>query len=118
MLKNRGKSKLSKTVLFNTNKHVFHCEKSLGTLVYGQPRISALRKLHLVGELHSVNMNEVACLVNINALQFLNYIFQLVQMLFIFFRTMSLSAGGSISVSQNLANNSFVIFISKISIFI
>jgi hypothetical protein len=37
MLKNRGKSKLSKTVLFNANKHVFHCEKSLGTLVYGQP---------------------------------------------------------------------------------
>jgi hypothetical protein len=37
MSKNRGKSKLSKTVLFNANKHVFHCEKSLGTLVYGQP---------------------------------------------------------------------------------
>jgi hypothetical protein len=37
MSKNRGKSKLSQTVLFNANKHVFHCEKSLGTLVYGQP---------------------------------------------------------------------------------
>jgi hypothetical protein len=37
MSKNRGKSKLSKTVLFNANKHVFHCEKSLGTLFYGQP---------------------------------------------------------------------------------
>jgi hypothetical protein len=37
MSKNRGKSKLFKTVLFNANKHVFHCEKSLGTLVYGQP---------------------------------------------------------------------------------
>jgi hypothetical protein len=37
MSKNRGKSKLSKTVLFNANKHVFHCEKSLGILVYGQP---------------------------------------------------------------------------------
>jgi hypothetical protein len=37
MSKNRGKSKLSNTVLFNANKHVFHCEKSLGTLVYGQP---------------------------------------------------------------------------------
>jgi hypothetical protein len=37
MSKNRGKSKLSKTVLFNANKHVFHCEKSLGPLVYGQP---------------------------------------------------------------------------------
>jgi hypothetical protein len=35
MSKNRGKSKLSKTVLFNANKHVFHCEKSLGTLFYG-----------------------------------------------------------------------------------
>jgi hypothetical protein len=37
MSKNRGKSKLSKTVLFNANRHVFHCEKSLGTLFYGQP---------------------------------------------------------------------------------
>jgi hypothetical protein len=37
MSKNRGKSKLSKTVLFNANKHVFHCEKLLGTLFYGQP---------------------------------------------------------------------------------
>jgi hypothetical protein len=37
MSKNRGKSKLSKTVLFNANKHVFHCEKSLGTFFYGQP---------------------------------------------------------------------------------
>jgi hypothetical protein len=37
MSKNRGKSKLSKNVLFNANKHVFHCEKSLGTLFYGQP---------------------------------------------------------------------------------
>jgi hypothetical protein len=37
MSKNRGKSKLSKTVLFNANKHVFHWEKSLGTLFYGQP---------------------------------------------------------------------------------
>jgi hypothetical protein len=36
MSKNRGKSKLSKSVLFNANKHVFHCEKSLGTLFYGQ----------------------------------------------------------------------------------
>jgi hypothetical protein len=39
MSKNRGKSKLS-NVLFNANKHVFHCEKSLGTLFYGQPRIT------------------------------------------------------------------------------
>jgi hypothetical protein len=37
MSKNRGKSKLSKNVLFNANKHVFHCEKSLATLFYGQP---------------------------------------------------------------------------------
>jgi hypothetical protein len=37
MSKNRGKSKLSKTVLFEAYKHVFHCEKSLGTLFYGQP---------------------------------------------------------------------------------
>jgi hypothetical protein len=44
MSKNRGKSKLSKTVLFNANKHlnwfmhpVFHCEKSLGPLFYGSP---------------------------------------------------------------------------------
>jgi hypothetical protein len=37
MSKNRGKSKLSKTVLFNANKHVFHCEKSLGPLFYGPP---------------------------------------------------------------------------------
>jgi hypothetical protein len=37
MSKNRGKSKLSKNVLFNANKHVFHCEKSLATLLYGQP---------------------------------------------------------------------------------
>jgi hypothetical protein len=35
MSKNRGKSKLSRTALFNANKHVFHCEKSLGTLFYG-----------------------------------------------------------------------------------
>jgi hypothetical protein len=32
-----GKYKLSKNVLFNANKHVFHCEKSLATLFYGQP---------------------------------------------------------------------------------
>jgi hypothetical protein len=37
MSKNRGKSTLSNNVLFNANKHVFHCEKSLGTLFYGQP---------------------------------------------------------------------------------
>jgi hypothetical protein len=37
MSKNRGKSKLSNNVLFNANKHAFHCEKSLGTLFYGQP---------------------------------------------------------------------------------
>jgi hypothetical protein len=37
MSKNRGKSKLSKNVLFNANKHVFHCEKLLGTFFYGQP---------------------------------------------------------------------------------
>jgi hypothetical protein len=37
MSKNRGKSKLSKNVLFNANKHVFHCEKSLGTFFYRQP---------------------------------------------------------------------------------
>jgi hypothetical protein len=36
MSKNRGKSKLSENVLFNANKHGFHCEKSLGTLLYGQ----------------------------------------------------------------------------------
>jgi hypothetical protein len=41
MSKNRGKSKLSKNVLFNANKHVFHCEKSLGTLFYGQPSYKA-----------------------------------------------------------------------------
>jgi hypothetical protein len=35
MSKNSGKSKLSKTILFNANKHVFHCEKSLGTLFCG-----------------------------------------------------------------------------------
>jgi hypothetical protein len=39
MSKNRGKSKLSNNVLFNANKHVFHCEKSLGTLFYGQPSV-------------------------------------------------------------------------------
>jgi hypothetical protein len=37
MSKNKGNSKLSNNVLFNANKHVFHCEKSLGTLFYGQP---------------------------------------------------------------------------------
>jgi hypothetical protein len=37
MSKNRGKSKLSKNVLFNANKHVFHCEKPLASLFYGQP---------------------------------------------------------------------------------
>jgi hypothetical protein len=37
MSKNRGKSKLFKNVLFNATKHVFHCEKSLATLFYGQP---------------------------------------------------------------------------------
>jgi hypothetical protein len=37
MSKNKGKSKLSKNVLFNASKHVFHCEKSLATLFYGQP---------------------------------------------------------------------------------
>jgi hypothetical protein len=42
MSKNRGKSKLSKTVLFNANKHVFHCEKSLGPLFYGPPSYSEL----------------------------------------------------------------------------
>jgi hypothetical protein len=35
MSKNRGKSKLSNNVLFNATKHVFHCEKLLGTLFYG-----------------------------------------------------------------------------------
>jgi hypothetical protein len=39
MSKNRGKSKLSKNVLFNANKHVFHCEKSLATLFYDSPHI-------------------------------------------------------------------------------
>jgi hypothetical protein len=38
MSKNRGKSKLSKNVLFNANKHVFHCEKSLGTFFTDNPR--------------------------------------------------------------------------------
>jgi hypothetical protein len=42
MSKNKGKSKLSKNVLFNANKHVFYCEKSLGTLFYGQPSYIAL----------------------------------------------------------------------------
>jgi hypothetical protein len=37
MSKNSGKSKLSKNVLFNANKHVFHCENSLRTLFCGQP---------------------------------------------------------------------------------
>jgi hypothetical protein len=37
MSKNRGQSKLSKNVLFNANKHGFHCEKLLGTLFYGHP---------------------------------------------------------------------------------
>jgi hypothetical protein len=32
-----GKSKLSKNVLFNASKHVFHCENSLRTLFCGQP---------------------------------------------------------------------------------
>jgi hypothetical protein len=44
MSKNRGKSKLSKNVLFNANKHVFYCEKSLGTLFYGQPSYLERRK--------------------------------------------------------------------------
>jgi hypothetical protein len=39
MSKNKGKSKLSNNILFNANKHVFHCEKSLGTLFYGQPSL-------------------------------------------------------------------------------
>jgi hypothetical protein len=43
MSKNRGKSKLSKNVLFNANKHVFNCEKSLATLFYGQ--LSYLQKM-------------------------------------------------------------------------
>jgi hypothetical protein len=36
MSKNSGKTKLSKNVLFNANKHVFHCENSLRTLFCGQ----------------------------------------------------------------------------------
>jgi hypothetical protein len=49
MLKNRGKSKLSNNVLFNANKHVFHCEKSLGTLFYGQPSYKAYHLNHPAG---------------------------------------------------------------------
>jgi hypothetical protein len=48
MLKNRGKSKLSNNVLFNANKHVFHCEKSLGTLFYGQPSYIVLNTINIV----------------------------------------------------------------------
>jgi hypothetical protein len=48
MSKNRGKSKLSKTVLFSANKHVFHCEKSLGPLFSDHPRILELGKLNSI----------------------------------------------------------------------
>jgi hypothetical protein len=44
MSKNRGTSKLSKNVLFNANKHVFHCEKSLAILFYGQPSYFFFKK--------------------------------------------------------------------------
>jgi hypothetical protein len=47
MSKNKGKSKLSNNVLFNANKHVFHCEKSLGTLFYGQPSYIGCQGHHL-----------------------------------------------------------------------
>jgi hypothetical protein len=51
MSKNRGKSKLSKNVLYNANKQVFHCEKSLATLFYGQPSyIQIIVKKQLAGE--------------------------------------------------------------------
>lgn len=35
-VKNRKKSKFSKDEIFNRNRRVFYCEKSLGTLFYGQ----------------------------------------------------------------------------------
>jgi hypothetical protein len=41
---------LSKNVLFNANKHVFHCENSLRTLFCGQPSyfyvLFIIKKLH------------------------------------------------------------------------
>jgi hypothetical protein len=50
MSKNKGKSKLSNNVLFNANKHVFHCEKSLGTLFYGQPSYFGQHAIKVVGQ--------------------------------------------------------------------
>jgi hypothetical protein len=43
MSKNREKSKLSNNALFNANKHVFNCEKSLGTFVQ-EHKASASKK--------------------------------------------------------------------------
>jgi hypothetical protein len=56
MSKNRGKSKLSKNVLFNVNKHVFHCEKSLGTFFYGQPLYNRIYKVQEVEKDRACNM--------------------------------------------------------------
>jgi hypothetical protein len=58
MSKNRGKSKLSKNVLFNANKHVFHCEKSLATLLYGQPLYIYVVKLFLQ---QAIEAHRVGC---------------------------------------------------------
>jgi hypothetical protein len=44
MSKNRGKSK---NVLFNANKHVSHCEKTLGTFFYGQPSYFNVSSTHV-----------------------------------------------------------------------
>jgi hypothetical protein len=52
MSKNRGKSKLSKNILFNANKHVFHCEKSLATLFYGQPSYKKLPQYNIFTSFH------------------------------------------------------------------
>jgi hypothetical protein len=59
MSKNRGKSKLSKTVLFNANKHVFNCEKSLGPLFYGPP--SYMMALICVSSLLHLSFEDVPC---------------------------------------------------------
>jgi hypothetical protein len=69
MSKNRGKSKLSKNVLFNANKHVFHCEKSLGTFFYGQPSYFVKDKLNYKFVLNTRRSVFVTCRITGNWVQ-------------------------------------------------
>jgi hypothetical protein len=61
MPKNSGKSKVSKTVLFNANKHVFHCEKSWGTFFYGQPSYMYLTDAYIA--VHVVIIMGFTCVI-------------------------------------------------------